>query len=147
MSWKQIGAIAVIVLIGVAYLAGYIPEQRARAAAEARAQAAEARAAALEGRVRLGQLLGEVLALKEVVARQNYGQAQELSSAFFDRVRSAEAQPGEPAFAAVLTDVAGRRDAITAALAKADPAAIETLQAIEDRLRDALGYPRPTAAR
>ncbi len=43
----------------------------------------------------------------------------------------------------MLTSVLSRRDAVTAALAKADPAVVSTLTMVERDLRRALDYPVP----
>jgi hypothetical protein len=97
----------------------------------------------------MGRLLGHVLTIRETVMRQNYGSAQELSSAFFDSVRVEAAAPAPNEFAAVLNEVLSQRDAVTAALTKADPEVGKVLHAIEVRFRRALGYslpPEPPAA-
>ena len=146
MPWKLIAAIAVIVLIGGAFLAGYLPEQRLRVAAEQQSLALQEQLAAAEARVRMGRLLGQALAVREVVIRQNYGLAQELASPFFDNVRSEAAATPLNEFRSVLTEVLSRRDAITTSLAKADPATVEAVHAIEVRMRRALGYPLPQQA-
>jgi hypothetical protein len=143
MPMKRIVAIVASVLIGGAFLAGYIPERRLRMAAEQESATLHDRVAAAEARVRMGQLLGHVLAVREAVQRQNYGQAQELSSSFFDSVRAEAAATSVDEFRTALNDVLSRRDAVTASLAKADPAILEVLVLLEVRMRRALGYPTP----
>jgi hypothetical protein len=140
MPWKRIVAAAVVLLLGAAFLAGYVPERRLRMAAEEQARLAQDRLAAAEARVRFGELLGEVLTVKEVTMRQNYGQAQELSSSFFDRVRAEASETREMAFREALNEILAKRDAVTAALTKADTGVVETLHTMELRLRRALGY-------
>jgi hypothetical protein len=112
-------------------------------AAEEQARLAQNRLAAAEARVRFGELLGEVLTVKEVTVRQNYGQAQQLSSSLFDRVRAEAAETRESAFRDALNEVLARRDAVTASLTKADPGVVEVLHTIELRFRRALGYSVP----
>lgn len=143
MPWKRIGAIAAIVLVGGAFLAGYLPEHGLRTAAEQQSVALREQLAAAEARVRMGQLLGQALTLREVVMRQNYGQAQALSSSFFNGVSGEVAATPLNEFREPLTEVLSRRDSVTAALTKGDPAAVELLHAIEVRIRSALGYPLP----
>jgi hypothetical protein len=143
MPWKRIVAVAVVVLLGGAFLVGYVPERRLRIAAEEQIRLIQDRLAAAEARVRLGELLGEVLTVKEVTIRQNYGQAQELSSSFFDRVRAEAAETRESAFRDALNEVLARRDVVTAALTKAEPSVVEVLHTIELRFRRALGYSMP----
>jgi hypothetical protein len=146
MPLKLIAAITVIVLLGGAFLAGYLPEHRLRLVAEQQSLALREQLAAAEARVRMGQLLGQVLALREVVTRQNYGQAQELSSAFFDSVRTEAAATPLGDYRSALNDVLARRDALTASLTKADPGTVEALSTIEAQVRRALGYPLPQTA-
>lgn len=143
MSMKRIAAIVAIVLIGGAYLAGYVPERRLRTAAEQESQGLRDRLDAAEARVRMGQLLGQVLAIREVVVRRNFGQAQEFSSGFFDSVRTEAAATSSGQFRNDLNDVLSRRDSVTASLAKGDEAVGEVLRTIEVRMRRALNYPVP----
>jgi len=143
MSLKRVGVIAVVVLIAGAYAAGLVPERRLRTAAEQEAAGLREQLTAAEARVRMGQLLGQALTVREVVVRQNYGQAQDLASVFFDDVRrEASATPVEE-FRAVLEAVLSRRDGVTASLAKADPAVLDVLRELEAQLRRALGYSLP----
>jgi hypothetical protein len=143
MSWNRIAVIAAIVLAAGAFLAGYVPEHRLRTAAEQQSMSLREQLTAAEARVRMGQLLGEALAVREVVVRQNYGEAQELSSAFFDSVRREASATPVDEFRTVLNDVLSRRDSVTASLAKADPGILDVLRTIEAQMRRALGYPVP----
>jgi hypothetical protein len=143
MTWKRIAAVATIVLMTGAFLAGYLPEHQRRTAAEQESVTLRERLAAAEARVRVGQLLGQVLSLREVVMRQNYGQAQDLSSAFFNSVRDEATATPPSEFRDALNDVLSRRDAITASLTRADPGAGEMLHAIAVRMRGVLGYALP----
>jgi hypothetical protein len=143
MAWKRIAAIAAIGLIGGAFLARYLPEHRLRTAAEQEAMTLREQLAAAEARGRMGQLLGQTLVVREVVVRQNYGQARELSSAFFDqRPQGSRCQPGRR-FPLGAQRGMSRRDSVTASLAKADPGTVEVLHTIELQMRRALGYPVP----
>ena len=136
-------AILALAAIAGGYLAGSLPERQQRAAAEARVTELQAKISAAAARLRAGELLGEALTLKDIASRQNYGQARELSSAFFDAVRTAAASVPEGRLRDGLNDILSRRDRVTAALARAEPTVAEALYQIEWRLRDALGYPMP----
>jgi hypothetical protein len=140
MRKTAIGAAVLAVVVVAAYLAGYLPERGSRVTAEQELTAVREELAAAHQRVRLGELLGRALTLKEAAQRQNYGQALELSSAFFDAVLAETKRSGVDAG---LGEVLTMRDGVTAALAKADPAVVEHLHRIEMRLRQALGYPLP----
>jgi len=143
MRTKGLIAIVVAVAIAGAYLAGYLSERTTRVAAEEAAATFQSKLAAAEARVRTGELLGQALTLKEVTMRQNYGQALDLSPAFFEAVRAEEAKSPEKGLRDGLNEILAKRDAVTAALATADPAVLETLRSIELGLRRALGYPPP----
>jgi hypothetical protein len=138
---KTVLAVVVIVLIGVAWAGGYWPERQRRVAAEAEASALRGQLAAAEARVRAAALLGDLLALRDEVSARNYGQAQEFSTRFFDRVRAEAARTSEAGLGSALQGILDTRDAVTSALTKAEPGALDLLVRLEVRLRSALGYP------
>ena len=138
-----IAAVAIVLAAGL-YLAGYLPEHNQRVRAGAELQTVRADLSAAERRERVGRLLGQVLMLKELTARADYGQALRESSRFFDAVREETQSTSDGAVAkSDLIEVLAKRDAVTAALAKADPAVTATLTAAEHLLRRSLGYPVP----
>jgi hypothetical protein len=142
---NQIVAVAAaVVVIAGAFLIGYLPQRRARLAAERQVEALQSQLTAAETRLRLGQLLGRVLTLEEVTMRQNYGQALDLSSSFFNTIRESARDAATSEFSGILNDILSRRDEITVALTKADAMVLQTLHAIELRLRGALGYSLPS---
>lgn len=143
MRVKLVMAGVVIAAVAAAYVAGLWPERERRLESEARAEQFQARLVAAEARLRAGQLLGRVLTVKELTARQDYGVALERSSALFDAIRQEAGQASDARLRETLTAVLGRRDAITAALAKADPATVGVLQEVELQLRGALDYEMP----
>jgi hypothetical protein len=91
----------------------------------------------------VGRLLGEVLNIREAVGSLNYGNAQQLSSAFYDSVRAEASITPVAAFKTALEAVLQVRDEVTAALARGDQAALEPLRRSELQLRKVLGYPIP----
>jgi hypothetical protein len=143
MRTKGLVALAAVVAIGAAYLAGSLTERRARSAAEARAGTLETRLADADADVRLAELLGLALTLKEVAMRQDYGQARDLSTSFFDAVSAESSRSSDPGLREGLNQILMLRDRVTAALATADPAVVDTLHTIELNLRRSLGYPLP----
>ena len=143
MRRTLIAGIVVVAAIAGAYLAGSLPERRRRAAAEAQVATIQAQLSAATTRLRAGELLGQALTLKDVASRQDYGQARELSSAFFDAVRREAASLPEERLRDGLTEILASRDDVTGALAKGDPSVTVALYDIERHLRDALGYPMP----
>ena len=146
MRRKLIAAILVVAAIAGGYMAGYLPEYRRRMAADAQVAETQAELSTAAARLRSSALLGQVLTLKDVAARQNYGDARELSSAFFDAVRKEAASVMEDRLRSGLRDILAQRDAVTSALANGDPSVTTMLYEIERRLRDALGYPVPPSS-
>ncbi len=137
-----VSAVAVV----ASYLAGYLPERGRRVEAETRATQLESRLTASDGKLRVGELLGQVLAAKDAAARNDYGRGADLASPLFDAVRTETSASLDERVRAGLGEVLARRDAVTAALARADPGSVAMMQEIELRLREALGYPTPAAA-
>ena len=140
---KRYFAILVIVLAGLAYLVGYWPEHQRRQALEGQIASLQVQLAEAQARVRLGGLLGQLLAAEDAVSAQNYGQAQALSSEFFDAVRAEATRTAggssEDAFEALL----GMRDPVTASLTRGDPQSLTLLRGAETLVRNTLGFPRP----
>jgi hypothetical protein len=141
-------AVVGVLLIAGAFVAGYWPQRerlaQARAeAADLRRQLAEigSRAAEAEAKARRGRLFGQFLALQDAVAAGNYGEAQTLSSPFFDRVQDEAAKTGDASVRTALDAVQMRRDTVTAGLARSEGSVREALVPIERELRRVLGYP------
>jgi hypothetical protein len=133
--------IAVGVFVAVSsFLAGYLPQRARRAAAEAQADMLRARVAGAEFSVRVGQLLGRELMLRDLVMRSEYTRAQSLSSAFFDAVRAESQAAAEPEGRESLVAMLGQRDTVTRMLATADAGVSDVLASIEHQLRVILGH-------
>jgi hypothetical protein len=148
---RKVLAALVVLLVAGAFVAGYWPQRERLVEAEAEAaelrrQLSEARAelAAAEAKARLGRIFGQYLALHDAVASGNFGQAQALSSPFFDAVREEAARGLEPAARTALDAVLMRRDTVTAGIARGEGSVREALVPIERELRRALGYPVPS---
>jgi len=136
-------AILVMFLAGLAYLVGYWPEHQRRQALEGQVTSLQVQLAEAQARVRLGDLLGQLLAAEDAVSAQNYGQAQALSSTFFDTVRTETTRTAAGPFKDALQKVIPLRDPVTASLTRGDPQALTLLQDAETQVRNALGFPRP----
>ena len=136
----------VVVLLAAAYVAGFWPQRERVSALQAENVTLKQRVEAAEARVRAGVLLGELLALKEVVQEMNYGQARGMSSPFFDHVRTESARTPDAGLKQALSSIDALRDPVTIALTQGDAAALGHLRESERRLRQALGYPPPPAA-
>lgn len=147
VSLKPLTAIVMAVVIaGASYVAGYWPERGRRVDAEAAAAALQADLDVAQARVRTAALLGRVLMVRDLAARADYGQAQRASSEFFDAVRAETQTAASATYHQALTAVLANRDAVTTALAQADPGVVALLAPAERQLRVALEFPVPAAA-
>jgi hypothetical protein len=135
--------VVAVLVLGTVYLAGWLPERSRRVAAEGRAAAMQIERDDAHGRLQAARLLGDVLALEEVVKNRNYGQAEQLASTFFDAVRDESSRASDASIGAAMRTIQSRRDVVTAALARTDPAVVDLLHEIEVQLRKGLGYPVP----
>lgn len=140
---KRNVAIFVIVLAGVAFLAGYWPERQRRLALEAQLTSMRVELEGAQTRVRLGGLLGQLLAAEDMVSAQNYGEAQALSSKLFDAVRAEATRTAAGSSKNALEKVVLMRDTVTASLTRGDPQALTQLREAESLVRSALGFPLP----
>jgi hypothetical protein len=145
--------VLVVLLVAAAFFAGYWPQREKLVllqaeAAEARRALSESQSqlAAAEEKARLGRVFGQFLALHDAVAAGNFGEAQPLSSSFFDQARDEAAKTSDATARTALDAVTMRRDAVTAGLARGEGSVREILVPIERELRRALGYPAAPVA-
>jgi hypothetical protein len=125
---KSVVVILVLALIVAAYFVGYWPEHKRLGESQKDAQIVAAQLADAQERLRIYGLQNQLLSLIQKVAETNYGEAQKLSSDFFDQVRTELAQTKEAELKSSLGPVLVMRDSVTAGLAKGDPATLEILQ-------------------
>src|SRR5689334_2111657 len=109
-----LGAVAVAIVL--AFVAGFWPQHTRLMEARSQLSAVQAQLAAAEDRVRLGDVLGQLLRLSDAVDAKNYGEAAMLSSAFFDSVRAEASKNGRPDAKRALNDILGTRDQVTTAI-------------------------------
>jgi hypothetical protein len=145
MRVKALVAVLAVGLLAGVYFAGYWPERQQRLIAEADAEQLRSDLDSATLTLRIANLLGRALTLKEIATSQNYAQARGLSSAFFDDVGVEVAAMADGGLRDRLSQTLTKRDAVTAALATGDPEVVVALHDIELQLRQALGYPTPPA--
>ncbi|MHB8797762.1 MAG: hypothetical protein ACYDBY_04785 [Thermoanaerobaculia bacterium] len=133
-----LAVVGVILLIGFAYLIGLLPQRQRRLELEREVASLQSRLADAQATGRVCGLYTRVQGLIDVVAQQNYGQAVEASTAFFDEVRAEAERTSEPAIREMLQSVLASRDSVTGALTRADPASLEELRRTADLLRGVL---------
>jgi hypothetical protein len=129
------------VLIAAAYAAGFWPEHRHLVAARREVQSLQGQLDKVEGRERLGEVLGDLLNLSDAILARNYGRAAALSSAYFDRVRQETSRATERDAKEALNAILETRDRVTTAIARTEPLVSQGLRRQELTLRRALGYP------
>jgi hypothetical protein len=144
MTKTRAAIAAAVVLLAVAFLVGFWPQRQGRVAAERELADVRTRLAAAEDRVRAAAVLGQLLAVRDAVAAQNYGEARQLSSAFFDVARAESPRTSLPGMSALLENVLRQRDGVISALALGDPAVAGPLRQMEVDLRGALGFAVPS---
>ncbi len=135
-TWLGLGAASIVLV----FLAGFWPQHRQLTASQAAATALRAQLDAAEARIRLSEVLGQLLRLSDAVRSKNYGEAASLSSRYFDTVRQEASRAGEET-RGVLNGILGSRDQVTTAIAATDAGLELTLRDHERRLRRALGFP------
>jgi hypothetical protein len=140
-----IAGVVIAVTLVAAYVAGFWPEHRQRTILANELADAQMQLHIADARVRGAALLGLLLTVQDAVESRNYGLAKEYASRFFDAARAEQGTPvdmlREP-----INAIVGQRDEVTAAIATADPAVLQTLNEIERILRIGLGYPIPATA-
>ncbi|HEY7447410.1 MAG TPA: hypothetical protein VH702_04630 [Vicinamibacterales bacterium] len=136
-----ISTAVIILVVGAVYLMGYWPERAKRIALEGEVATLRGQLDEAGARVRMGRLLGDLLVVIEATSALNYGQAQGLSSKFFDGARLEADRTPVASFKTTLEGILKNRDGVTAALTRGDAAALETLRSSERQLREALSYP------
>lgn len=139
--WLGVGA-AIIV---VAFVAGFWPQHRQLTTSQATVATLQAQLGAAEARLRLAAVLGQLLRVQDAVRSKNYGDAANLSSAYFDAVRQETAR-ADAETRGVLDGLLKSRDQVTTSIASTDAGLDVTLRLHERQLRRALGYPTSDAS-
>ena len=112
--------LVVVLLVAAAYVAGFWPQRERISVLQAENVTLQQRVEAAEARVRAGVLLGELLALNEVVQAMNYGQARGLSSPFFEHVRAEAGRTTDAGVKPALESILALRDRVTVAITQGD---------------------------
>jgi hypothetical protein len=142
---------AIGVAIGAAYFAGYWPQRQGRVASEAALEATRAELESMradlqraQARNRLYALQSRLVVLINTVEARNFGDAQAQGTAFFDAVQVEAGRPDQSHARRELDAIVAGRDALTVALTRNDPVALQMLQGAMIGLREGLvEAPRP----
>jgi hypothetical protein len=117
-----------VILLGVAYVAGYWPEHQKLLAAEQSAAQAQQQLASAQAVARICKLENDLLALIGQTENQNYGEARNLSKTFFDNLRQEADRDQNASYRQDLENILSGRDAVTAGLARTDASTAATLR-------------------
>jgi sensor domain CHASE-containing protein len=117
-----------LIVIGIAYIAGYWPQHKLRQASEQEAQQLRQQLDRSQALMRIAWLENQLLVVIEETGAQNYGTARELSKQFFDGVREQQNRSNDPAAQALLQEVLETRDLVTSGLAQADSSVVDSLK-------------------
>ena len=132
---KKIVFIFGILLLVGAYLGGYWPQRQKVHEAEKKSAQAIQELTSAQAVVRITRLENDLISLVDLTQNQNYGEAQKLSSRFFDDLRSElDHSPNAP-YRQTLETIFARRDAVTSGLTRGDAATIGPLRQSLDEIR------------
>lgn len=132
---KKVILILGMVLLVAAYLGGYWPQRQKVQEAQKNSEQATQQLAAAQTVVHIARLENDLVALVDQTQNQNYGEAQKLSSRFFDDLRAElDRFPNAP-YRSTLETIFSRRDAVTAGLTRADAATIGPLRQSLNEIR------------
>lgn len=129
----------VLVLLFVAWVAGFWPERGRHKELQAESQRLAHELEECQRRARVAALLARLLDVRDAVAAKNYGIAQGLASPFFDAAREEAGRAAGTPFQGALEGISRMRDSVTAALTRGDASVEEMVRGMEMRLRSALG--------
>ena len=128
---KLIGGAALLL---AAFLLGFVPQYRTASGLRGELRAAQEEAASLRLKAHLAELRDLVgLTYLESNAK-NYGIAQQHSTKFFTRAAQVAAETSDESLKALLTEVSGDRDRVTAGLAEGSGAIQSDIEKLARRL-------------
>jgi len=135
MPMKKVGLVVVVLLLAGAYVGGYWPQrQKLQEAEKNRAQASQQLASA-QTVVHITRLENDLVALVDQTQNQNYGEAQKLSSRFFNDLRAELDRSPNASYRQTLETIFAHRDAVTSGLTRADAATIGPLRQSLNEIR------------
>jgi DNA anti-recombination protein RmuC len=124
---RKLGFILLATLLVVVYGVGYWPQHSQLHKTQERLESVSSQLADAQARLQIYSLSDRLVRLIEKVEEKNYGDAQKLSSEFFDQVHAETTQINDENCKSVLQSILSKRDAVTAGLANATPATAEVL--------------------
>jgi hypothetical protein len=126
----MIGA-GIVLLIG--FLVGFVPQFRSASSLRNELHSRDERIRTLERDASLSRARHTASLMYLELTRRNYGIAAQHATAFFDQVRTMLSD-APPEIRGTLERLLSQRDALTAGIAKSDPAVVGLVQNILDEL-------------
>jgi hypothetical protein len=148
-TMKKLGFVLLAVLLVVVYVVGYWPQHSQLQETERRLQSVSSQLANAQARLHMYSLSDRLARLIDKVEEKNFGDAQKLSSEFFDQVRAEMTQTNDEHRKSVLQSILSKRDAVTTGLANGVSATGEVLRQSLAELRslvDSASVPGSTAS-
>jgi type II secretory pathway pseudopilin PulG len=132
-------AVLAAILVIAAFLLGFVPQYRQASGLRDELRVRDQRITQLESAARLARAreLANLLYLE--LTRKNYGLAGQHATALFDHLRGMNGGDSNQ-YRGTLEKLLTQRDAVTASIAKSDPAAVNLVQNMLDQLNQ-LGNP------
>jgi hypothetical protein len=119
-----------LVLIGIVFLIGFFPQYVKVARLEEEVSKVKQDLASCQVRGRLAELRDLAALMYLEASQKNYGLAGGHSTRYFDQVRQAMNQPGDPALKQRLKEILDLRDTITAGLARGEAEIVAEVQSL-----------------
>ena len=121
INWNHLKKLAIVAgIVILAFLLGYLPSMIS-------SRATEQQKVELAHQLKASELSGQLAMASYEAGRNNYANAAQFSSQFFDGLREIIGESKDQALKQKLQVMLARRDEITANLAQADPAVKEKL--------------------
>jgi hypothetical protein len=134
---RQLG-ILLLIAIGV-YLCGYWPTKRRLDKASDQLRQTSAQLSAAQEKIGIYSLQNVLLKLLASVSKNDFDQAQPLSSKFFDGVSDEINRTGQPAIKRALESILAKRDIVTFGIARKDPGTVDLVRKISEDFTQVAG--------
>jgi hypothetical protein len=144
---RRLGFVLLAALLVVVYVVGYWPPHSQLQKTQTSLQSVSSQLADAQARLQIYSLSDRLVRLIDKVDEKNFGDAQKLSSEFFDQAGAEMTRTNDEHRKSVLQSILGKRDAVTAGLANGASATAEVLHQCLVELRslvDAVSVPSST---
>jgi hypothetical protein len=137
---KMARRFGILILIAIAvYLCGYWPAKRRLDQAGVQLRQTSAQLSAAQEKIGIYNLQNVLLKLVANVSKNNFYEAQPLSSRFFDGVSDEVNRTGQPAIKGALEPILEKRDMVTSGIARKDPVTVDLVRKISEEFTQLAG--------